>query len=59
MSSELESYLDRPLAPVDPEAAAAVAAGPMDPADALALGGHRPAARPAGDGGGNGLVHAG
>jgi phloretin hydrolase len=37
MSSELGSYLERPLAPVDPEVAAAVASGPMDPAGALSL----------------------
>ncbi len=36
--SELDAYLERPLAPVDPEMAAAVAAGPMDPAAALGLG---------------------
>lgn len=35
MSSALEAYLERPLAAVDPDTAAAVAAGPMDPAAAL------------------------
>ena len=38
MSAELEAYLQRPLAAVDPEAAAALAGGPMDPSEALALG---------------------
>ncbi len=33
---QLTAYLSRPLAPADPEALAAIEAGPMDPADALA-----------------------
>jgi len=37
LSPPLESYLERPLAPVDGETAAAVAGGPMNPADALGL----------------------
>jgi len=37
LSSWLESYLERPPAAVDPQTAAAVADGPMDRADALAL----------------------
>ena len=38
MSAELGAYLERPMTRVDPETAAAVAGGPMDPADALSLG---------------------
>ena len=37
MSSGLEAYLERPLAAVDPAAAAAVAGGPMDRGAALGL----------------------
>jgi len=37
MSDDLEAYLERPPAPVDPATAAAVAGGPMNCADALAL----------------------
>src|SRR5271165_2227459 len=36
VSSALEAYLERPPAPVDPQTAAAVADGPIDPAAALA-----------------------
>jgi len=36
-SADLAPYLERPLAPVDPELARAVAGGPIDPAGTLAL----------------------
>jgi len=36
VTGELAAYLDRPLAPADPQVLAAIDAGPMDPADALA-----------------------
>jgi len=36
-AAELAPYLERPLAPPDPAIARAVASGPMDPAQALAL----------------------
>jgi hypothetical protein len=38
VSAALEAYLERPLTAVDPETAAAVARGPIDPAEALGLG---------------------
>ncbi len=35
MTDDLAAYLDRPMAPPDPAALAAIGAGPMDPAQAL------------------------